>query len=50
MTAVADPFDELFERYSATIQQIAARARAFIHETLPEVREKVYPTGWSVAR
>ena len=49
MTVAADPFDELFGRYSADVQAIGVRTRALVRATLPGAHEKVYVTGWSVA-
>ena len=45
-----DTFEQLVTRYNPEVQAIARRLREIIYEVLPKADEKVWATGWSVAR
>ena len=45
-----DTFEQLVTKYSPEVQAIARRLREIIYEVLPKADEKVWATGWHVAR
>jgi hypothetical protein len=45
-----DTFEQLVTKYSPEVQAIARRLREIIYEVAPKADEKVWATGWNVAR
>ena len=45
-----DTFAQLIGPYSPEVQALATRLRAIIYEVFPKADEKVWATGWKVAR
>jgi hypothetical protein len=45
-----DTFEQLIGQYSPEVQALALRLRKIIYEVLPKAEEKVWATGWKVAR
>lgn len=43
-------FEELIVQYSPEVQALAVRLREIIYEVCPQADEKVWATGWKVAR
>jgi hypothetical protein len=50
MSGGNDTFEQLVTKYSPEVQAIARRLREIIYEVLPKADEKVWATGWNVAR
>lgn len=45
-----DTFEQLIGPYSPDVQALAVRLREIIYEVFPKAEEKVWATGWKVAR